>query len=175
MDAGHLEGALEEGQKDLIHRVFELADTKVSDIMIPRVDMFCLPISMGMRELEQEIIRTREVRIPIYGTDRDDIRGILHSKHLLGAITGRQKNFRWQRLIRKPYFVPMEKRVDEMLRDFQSRRIQIAVVVDEYGGVEGLVTLDDVLKTLFVDIYEELTDTPACSIESMRIPFGCQA
>lgn len=161
VDAGHLEGALEEGQKDLIHRVFELADTKVSDIMIPRVDMFCLPISMDMRELEQEIIRTREVRIPIYGTDRDDIRGILHSKHLLGAITGRQKNFRWQRLIRKPYFVPMEKRVDEMLRDFQSRRIQIAVVVDEYGGVEGLVTLDDVLKTLFVDIYEELTDTPS--------------
>ena len=65
VDAGHSEGALEEGQKDLIHRVFELADTKVADIMIPRVDMFCLPISMGMRELEQEIIRTREVRIPI--------------------------------------------------------------------------------------------------------------
>lgn len=159
VDAGHQEGALEEAQKDLIHRVFELADTKVSDIMVPRVDMFCLPISMNIREIEREIIRTREVRIPIYGTDRDDILGILHSKHLLAAITRKNKNVRWQRLIKKPYFVPMEKRADEMLRDFQGRKLQIAIVVDEYGGVAGLVTLDAVLKTLFADIYEEHGDT----------------
>jgi CBS domain containing-hemolysin-like protein len=159
VDAGHQEGALEAAQKDLIHRVFELADTKVSDIMVPRVDMFCLPISMNIREVEREIIRTREGRIPIYGTDRDDILGILHSKHLLAVITGRDKRAKWQRLIKKPYFVPMEKRADEMLREFQSRRLQIAIVVDEYGGVAGLVTLDDILKTLFADIYEEHGDT----------------
>ena len=158
VDAGHQEGALEEEQKELIHRVFELADTKVSDIMVPRVDMFCLPVSMSMREIGREMIRTREVRIPIYGADRDDILGILHSKHLLAAIAGRQTHFRWQRLIKKPFFVPMEKRTDEMLRDFQSNRLQIAIVVDEYGGVAGMVTLDAVLNTLFADIYEEHGD-----------------
>ena len=158
VDAGHQEGALEETQKDLIHRVFELADTKVSEIMIPRVDMFCIPVAMSMQEIAREIIQTRVVRIPIYGANRDDILGILHSKHLLAAIAGSQGPVKWQSLIKKPYFVPVEKRADEMLRDFQARRLQIAIVVDEYGGVAGVVTLDAVLKTLFADIYEEPGD-----------------
>jgi len=149
VDAGHQEGALEESQK------FELADTKVSDIMIPRVDMFCLPISMNIQEIEQEIIKARVSRIPVYGTDRDNILGILHAKHLLAG-TGREyRNVNWQHLLKKPYFVPMEKRADEMLRDFQTRRLKMAMVVDEYGGVAGLVTLNDILRNLFVDIYEE--------------------
>jgi len=155
VDAGHQEGALEESQKDLIHRVFELADTKVSDIMIPRVDMFCLPISMNIQEIEREIIKARASRIPVYGTDRDNILGILHAKHLLGGITGGRRDASWHHLLKKPFFVPMEKRVDEMLRDFQTRRLQMAMVVDEYGGVAGLVTLNDILRNLFVDIYEE--------------------
>jgi len=155
VDAGHKEGALEETQKDLIHRVFELADTKVSDIMIPRVDMFCLPITMNMQEIEQEIIKARVSRIPIYGTDRDNILGILHAKHLLAETGGKRNNINWQYLLKKPYFVPMEKRVDEMLRDFQIRGIKMAMVVDEYGGVAGLVTLNDILRNLFADIYEE--------------------
>ena len=159
VDAGHQEGALEESQKDLIHRVFELADTKVSDIMIPRVDMFCLPLSMNIQEIEQEIIKARVSRIPVYGTDRDNVLGILHAKHLLAGTGGEYRNVNWQHLLKKPYFVPMEKRADEMLRDFQTRRIKMAMVVDEYGGVAGLVTLNDILRNLFVDIYEEHSDT----------------
>ncbi len=159
VDAGHQEGALEESQKDLIHRVFELADTRVSDIMIPRVDMFCLPISMDIREIEQEIIKARVSRIPVYGTDRDNILGILHAKHLLVETGGEYRGVNWQHLLKKPYFVPMEKRADEMLRDFQTRRLKMAMVVDEYGGVAGLVTLNDILRNLFVDIYEEHSDT----------------
>jgi len=159
VDAGHQEGALEESQKDLIHRVFELADTKVSDIMIPRVDMFCLPVSMNIQEIEREIIKAHVSRIPIYGTDKDNILGILHAKHLLAGIAGGRRDVNWHRLLKKPFFVPMEKRADEMLRDFQSRRLQMAMVVDEYGGVAGLVTLNDILRNLFVDIYEEHPDT----------------
>ena len=155
VDAGHKEGALEESQKDLIHRVFELTDTKVSDIMIPRVDMFCLPISMNIQEVEREIIKARASRIPVYGTDRDDIVGILHAKHLLAGIAGGRRDVNWHHLLKKPFFVPLEKRADEMLRDFQTRRLQMAMVVDEYGGVAGLVTLNDILRNLFVDIYEE--------------------
>jgi len=159
VDAGHREGALEESQKDLIHRVFELTDTKVSDIMIPRVDMFCLPLSINIQEIEQEIIKARVSRIPVYGTDRDNILGILHAKHLLAETEGEHKSINWQHLLKKPYFVPMEKRANEMLRDFQIRRLKMAMVVDEYGGVAGLVTLNDILRNLFVDIYEEHSDT----------------
>ena len=159
VDAGHREGALEESQKDLIHRVFELADTKVSDIMIPRVDMFCLPLSMNILEVELEIIKTRISRIPVYGTDKDDILGILHAKRLLTGAGGGRGGDNWQQLLKKPHFVPMEKRADEMLRDFQTRRLKVAMVVDEYGGIAGLVTLNDILRNLFADIYEEESDS----------------
>lgn len=154
VDAGHKEGALEESQKDLIHRVFELADTRVSDIMIPRVDMFCLPLSLNIQEVERAIIKARASRIPVYGADRDDIVGILHAKHLLAGIAGGRRDVNWHSLLKKPFFVPMEKRANEMLRDFQARRLQMAMVVDEYGGMAGLVTLSDILRNLFVDIYE---------------------
>ncbi len=160
VDAGHKEGALEEDQKDLIHKVFKLADTRVSDIMIPRVDMFCLPVSMDLREIEQNIIRERVSRIPIYGTDKDNILGVLHSKHLLAEMVKGSKRKGWKHLINPPYFVPMEKRTDQMLRDFQRRNIQMAIVVDEYGGVAGLVTLYDILQNLFVDIYDKNGDSP---------------
>jgi putative hemolysin len=159
VDAGHQEGALEESQKDLIHKVFKLADTRVSDIMIPRVDMFCLPVSMDIKGIERDIVQERVSRIPIYGADRDNILGILHTKHLLAEIAKGQKVVGWQHLIKKPYFVPMEKRADKMLKDFQRRSLQMAIVVDEYGGVAGLVTLYDILRNLFVDIYEENGDT----------------
>lgn len=155
VDAGHQEGALEESQKDLIHKVFKLADTRVSDIMIPRVDMFCLPVSMDIQGIERDIIQERVSRIPVYGADRDNILGILHAKHLLAEIAKGKKRGGWQHLIKNPYFVPMEKRADQMLREFQRRRLQMAIVVDEYGGVAGLVTLYDILGNLFVDIYEE--------------------
>ena len=159
VDAGHQEGALDESQKDLIHRVFELTDTKVSDMMIPRVDMFCLPMSMNIQEVEREIIKERASRIPVYGTDKDNILGILHSKHLLAQIAGGHRNVDWHHLLKKPFFVPLEKRADEMLRNFQARRLQMAMVVDEYGGVAGLVTLNDILQNLFVDIYDDQADT----------------
>ena len=159
VDAGHQEGALEESQKDLIHEVFKLADTRVSEIMVPRVDMFCLPVSMNIQEIEQEVIRERVSRIPVYGTDRDNILGVLHAKHLLAEVAKKQKGNGWQHLITKPYFVPTEKRADRMLRDFQRRSLQIAIVVDEYGGVAGLITLNDILRNLFVDIYEDPSQT----------------
>jgi len=155
VEAGHQEGAIEETQKDLINSVFELADTKVSEVMTPRVDMFCLPIAMDVREMESEIIKTRHSRIPIYGSDRDDIIGILHAKHLLTEMAKGKKRIEIRSLLKKPYFVPEEREAHSMLRDFQSRHIQMAVVVDEYGGIEGIVTLTDTLECLFGDIYAE--------------------
>ena len=154
IDAGEREGALESAQRDLIHKVFDLGDTTVAEVMIPRVDMFCLPLSMKIADIEREIIKARHDRIPIYGTDRDNILGILYARDLLEGITGGHATVSIEKLMRKPFFVPEAKTAIRMLRDFQAMRIQMAIVVDEYGGVSGLVTLEDILNYLYEDIYE---------------------
>jgi len=155
VDVGHQEGALEETQKDLIHSVFDLADTKVADIMTPRVDMFCLPLSINPNEIKQEVIAHRLSRIPVYGADKDDILGIINAKDLLTGIEeGTTPAIR--SLLKKPYFVPEERQAHSMLSDFKIRNIQMAIVVDEYGGVSGLVTLTDILSCLFGNLYQEL-------------------
>ena len=154
IDAGQQEGALEPAQRDLIHRVFELGDTTVAEVMIPRVDMFCLPLSMSRGNMEKEIIRARHERIPVYGADRDDIVGILYARDLLEDITAERRPVSVEKMLRRPYFVPEEKTAGSMLRDFQSRHAQMAIVVDEYGGVSGLVTLEDILESLFQSIYD---------------------
>ncbi|MBE9546587.1 MAG: HlyC/CorC family transporter [Proteobacteria bacterium] len=155
VDVGHEEGALEESQRDLINRVFELRETRVSDVMTPRVDMFCLSVSMDIKDIERKIIGARYSRIPIYSDDIDDILGILYAKDLLAMIARKKKAVDVETLLRKPYFVPLEKRADSLLGDFQARKIHMAIVVDEYGGVAGIVTMEDILESLFGDIYDE--------------------
>jgi CBS domain containing-hemolysin-like protein len=155
VDTGEQEGAIEASERVLIHRVFELGDTPVSDVMVPRVDMFCLPSSLSVEEMEKEIIGARHGRIPIYGTDRDHIVGILFAKDLLQYISEGIKTIQIETLLRKAYFVPEARSAALVLQDFQARGIQIAVVVDEYGGVSGLVTLEDILQGLFEDSYGE--------------------
>lgn len=155
VDAGHEEGALEQSQKDLIHRVFKLADSTVSDIMTPRVDMFCLPVSMSVEQMVQEILKARYSRIPVYRSDKDDIIGILHARHLLEEISSRRTGEGIRHLLKKPYFVPLERSIGSMLKDFKARRIQMAFVVDEYGGIEGLVTINDIMESLVGDIHDE--------------------
>ena len=155
VDVYQKEGGLEEAQRDLIHKVFDLADKPVSEIMIPRVEMFCLPISLGMAEMEAEIIKARHTRIPIYGSDRDDILGILFARDLIGGISGEGGSLHVDKLLKKPWFVPEVKSAASLLREFQTRKIQIAIIVDEYGGVSGMVTIEDILESLFEDIYDD--------------------
>lgn len=155
IDAGRQEGALEETQRTLIHGVFEMEDRPVSELMVPRVDIFCLPSSMRIEEMKREVIRARHSRIPIYGRDRDDIRGLLLAADLLKIPEGVEKAFTIESYLRKVYFVPECKTAGRLLREFQKRRLQTAVVVDEYGGVSGLITLEDILEQLFRDVYDE--------------------
>jgi len=153
VDAGHKEGALQETQKRMIHRVFELSDITVEEIMIPRVDMFCLPASMDGGEMAREMIRVRFSQAPVCGTDRDDLLGIVHARDILAEMLRGKKTFSIRKLLKKPYFVPLERSAENVMRDLQIRKIRMAIVVDEFGGIEGLVTLDDILETLAGDIF----------------------
>jgi CBS domain containing-hemolysin-like protein len=155
VDAGHQEGILDAGQRDLIHRVFELADTHVSDIMTPRVDMISLPVTTALDDLRRQIIEQGYSRIPVCGTGPDDIIGILYARDLLGLMAEGKPPASLEPLLRKPYFVPEERSADQVLRDFQKRNMHVALVVDEYGGISGLVTMEDILEELFGDIYDE--------------------
>jgi len=142
VDAGHEEGIIDASQRDLIHRVFDLADTPVEDIMTPRVDMFCLPVSTSPEALRREVLDQGYSRVPLYGTRPDDIVGILYARDLLGLMAEGKTPASAEPLLRKPYFVPEERSADQVLRDFQKRNMHVALVVDEYGGTAGLVTLD---------------------------------
>ena len=149
IDVGSLEGVVDESQKELITKIFELGDRPVTDIMIPRVDMFCLPLDMPVEEMLQSIARERQERVPVYREDRDDIAGILFARDLLNNVWRGRAQDSIQNLLIKPYFVPEQQTVHGLLHDFQKNFLQIAIVVDEYGGVSGMITLEHILEHLF--------------------------
>ena len=149
VDAGSLEGVVDESQKELITKIFELGDRPVTDIMIPRVDMFCLPLDMPVDDMLQFIAGARQERVPIYREDRDDIAGILFARDLLNNVWRGRTHDSIQNLLVKPYFIPEQKTVHGLLHDFQKHFMQIAIVVDEYGGVSGMITLEHILEHLF--------------------------
>jgi CBS domain containing-hemolysin-like protein len=149
IDVGSLEGVVNESQKELINKIFELGDRPVTDIMIPRVDMFCLPLNMPVEEMLQSIARARQERVPVYREDRDDIAGILFARDLLNNVWRGRAQDSIQNLLMKPYFVPEQQTVHGLLHDFQKNFLQIAIVVDEYGGVSGMITLEHILEHLF--------------------------
>ncbi len=149
VDAGSLEGVVDESQKELIGKIFEFGDRSVTDIMISRVDMFCLPLDMPVEEMLQSIVQARQERVPVYSEDRDDIVGILFARDLLNNVWRGRMDESIQNLLVKPYFIPEQKTVHGLLHDFQKNFLQIAIVVDEYGGVSGMITLEHILEHLF--------------------------
>jgi putative hemolysin len=171
IDISSLEGVVDESQKELIKRIFELGDKPVTDIMIPRVDMFCLPINMPVDKIITEVVKAKEERVPIYTEDRDDITGILFARDLLSDAWQGKKTDSIAKLLTKPYFVPEEKTINGLLHDFQENRTQIAIVVDEYGGVSGLVTFEHILGHLFQETYgdDELVNNDCEKIDENTI------
>ncbi len=158
IDAGSREGVVDESQKELIKTIFESGDRPVTDIMIPRVDMFCLPFDMKASDIVRQVVHGRYERVPVYREDRDDIIGILFARDLLNDALRSGESTSVEKLLARPYFVPEEKTINGLLHDFREKSTQIAIVVDEYGGVSGLVTLEDILEHLFEEAYGD--DTP---------------
>jgi CBS domain containing-hemolysin-like protein len=154
---GHREGLLEGEARDMIERVIRLHDADVAEVMTPRTDVHMIDVSMPWDEMLQHVIAVGHTRIPVFRENRDEVIGILHSKDLLPELAkpSQQPRRDFSEILRKPYFVPETKAVDDLLAEFQKTRSHIAVVLDEYGGVAGLVTIEDVLEEIVGEIIDE--------------------
>jgi gliding motility-associated protein GldE len=124
--------------------------------MRPRIDIFALNIDQKYTEIMPEIISNGYSRIPIYKDNIDNIKGILYVKDLLPYID--RKQFEWTTLIREPFFVPENKKLDDLMAEFQEKKVHLAVVVDEYGGTSGLISLEDIIEEIVGDISDEFDD-----------------
>lgn len=141
--------------KELLEGILTFGEKEVGDIMISRVDVTAIEFHDTWSEAVDVIIKSGYSRIPVYDTSQDIIKGILYSKDLLPYIGTQGDTFHWQNLIREPYFVPETRRIDDLLEDFRKRKIHIAIVVDEYGGTQGIVTLEDIIEEIVGEIDDE--------------------
>lgn len=157
---GHRYGAIEEHERRIIERAFTLDDTLVADVMTPRVDVVAFPADRSVGEFAQELPNIRHTRVPVYDSGIDHVVGILYLREVYTALLAGQTERTLGSLAREPYLVPASLPLTRMLTEFQSRRVHMAIVVDEYGGTDGIVTLEDVLEELVGDILDE-TDLDA--------------
>lgn len=140
-------------ERSMLQGIATFGEKEVSDIMQPRVQLFAVKLSTQFDNLIEMVIQNGFSRIPVYEDTLDDIKGILYVKDLLPFLD--TPDFHWQRLIRQAFFVPENKKINDLFQDFRSKKIHIAIVVDEYGGTSGLVTMEDVLEEIVGDIRDE--------------------
>jgi putative hemolysin len=155
VEAGEEQGVIEEQEKEMIQSIFEFAETIAREVMTPRVDMKCLPITATPQEAIELIRQTGHSRIPVYEGSVDNILGVLHAKDLLRLCEGASLKFSLREVIRPAYFVPESKRVVELLQELRRQRMHMAIVQDEYGGTAGLVTLEDLVEEIVGEIQDE--------------------
>ena len=144
-------------EKEILKGIFNFSHISVKQIMKPRLEFTAFSKDFSFHELLDKINKFAYSRIPVYTETLDKIEGILYIKDLLPYIN-RDENFRWQRLVRPAYFVPENKKIEELLRDFQQGRVHMAIVVDEYGGTAGLVTLEDIIEQIIGDLQDEFDE-----------------
>lgn len=139
---------------EILEGIIKFGNIQVVDIMTSRVDIVDVDIKLNYKQLLDVIIKSGYSRIPVYSGTRDNIKGILYSKDLLPHLD-KPANFRWQSLVRHAYFVPETKKIDDLLNEFQESKVHLALVVDEYGGTLGLITLEDIMEEIVGDISDE--------------------
>ena len=156
-DAVDLTETGSEEEQKMLSGIISFGQTEVVEIMHSRVDITGLEYDAKYSEVRKVIVETGYSRIPVYGDDLDDVRGMLYVKDLLPHIA-EGEDFEWQTLLRKPYFVPEHMMIDDLLKEFQKKKIHIAIVVDEYGATQGLVSLEDILEEVVGEITDESDD-----------------
>jgi len=155
VDAAPQEGMLEQGERKMILSIFELGTTLAREIMVPRIDMLALDVLTPLPEAVDAFLKSGHSRVPVFEDTVDNILGLLYAKDLLRVWREGNQLDSLRSLLRRAYFVPEAKKVDELLTEMQRRRVHIAVVVDEYGGVAGLVTLEDIVEEILGEIQDE--------------------
>ena len=155
VDAGEEEGVLEEEEKEMIYSIFDLGDTMTRELMVPRIDVVALEVTTPLLEALETIMQAGHSRIPVFHETIDNIEGLLYAKDLLPYLRDGRIDVPLKGLLREAYFVPETKRASELLPDLQQRRVHMAIVVDEYGGVAGLVTIEDLLEEIVGEIHDE--------------------
>ena len=155
VDQGKEKGTIKEEEKELIDNVFEFNDITVSEIMRHRKDIFAVDINISNEELAQELeeAQYRYSRIPVYDETIDEIKGILYVKDVLKNI--KNKNVKVKDLVKDAYFVSQNRLINEVFKELQKNKMQIAIILDEYGGTAGIITMEDILEELVGDIYDE--------------------
>ncbi len=172
---GHREGLLEEDAREMIESVIELSQVPVAQIMTPRTYMISMHVDTPWDQAVKFVIDSGHSRIPIYGKSKEEIVGILHSKDVLAELARQDSQPRTiGKILRQPFFVPESKKVDELLPEFQLSRNHMAIVLDEYGGVSGVVTIEDAIEEIVGEIADEYDDALVDGIKSLS-DSSCEA
>jgi len=158
IEMGEAEGILEEKDRELLETMFEFSETKAGEIMTPRTEIVALPIEATVIQARNLIIEEKFSRLPVYRDTIDNIIGVVYVRDLLNAWFENQENQLIETMLRQAFFVPETKSVAELLKDMQLNRVQIAIVVDEYGGVAGLVSVEDIVEEIVGEIEDEDTE-----------------
>ncbi len=167
---GDEEQGLDENEREMIHSIFELGETTVREIMVPRVDIKGLEITADLQKVLTTIKEVGHSRIPVYRENIDSIVGILYARDVLTWITDNNGNGSWNldSLLKRPHFVPVGKMIDDLMSEFKKKQIHLAIVVDEYGGTAGIVTLEDILEEIVGEIQDEydVEEAPIVQVSS---------
>ena len=155
VNVGEEEGLIEPDEREMIEGIFSFGDTVVREVMIPRIDIVALDETASLDEALETVISHGHSRIPVYSETIDRVIGILYAKDLLPGLRAGERDMLLNGLLRPPYFVPETMKVDALLKDLQARKVHMAVVVDEYGGTAGLVTIEDLLEEIVGEIQDE--------------------
>lgn len=157
IEVGEAEGIIEEGEREMIETMVEFGDTTVEEIMTPRTEISALPIVSTIRQARDLMVESKHSRLPVYGENIDDVRGVLFMRDLLNVWASGNENTPIETLLRAPLFIPETKPIQQLLEQLQTAHVQMAMVVDEYGGVAGLVTVEDILEEIVGEIEDEDT------------------
>ena len=155
IDVGEAEGILEEEEGELIHSIIEFGDTRVSEVMTPRPDIVAVPDTVSIREARDIMVESKYSRLPVYREQIDNVEGIIYVRDLLLCWAEGRENENIGPLVRSVYFIPETKPVADLLEEMQKAHVQLAMVIDEYGGVCGLVTVEDILEEIVGEIEDE--------------------
>jgi len=160
IDLNEADTEIKESERRMMARVVELRDTLLREVMVPRIDMVAAPVDLSVPEALDMILAAGHSRIPVYSENVDSVEGILYAKDVLRLYREDKLEMPISQVMRRPYFVPASKKVDTMLREFQAHRTHMAIVVDEFGGTAGLVTIEDLIEEILGEIQDEYDHEP---------------